>query len=436
MIGAGVYRYIFEGLPYADPVGSIQSGFGPSITILGFLVLLRAFSSGCVALTGIEAISNTSFIFRPPEIRNTRITLVIMGVLLASLFLGVSILAQLFTIAPVSGETLVSQVARASLGNGPLYFLVQFSTLLILVSAANTSFSAFPQLSARLARDGFLPRSLANLGDRLVFSNGILLLAGFSILLVMVFQGDTHRLIPLYAIGVFVGFTLTQVGMSVYWWRRDPQQDHVSRRKGWWHGLLVSGLGAGIISVVLVIVLVEKFNAGGWIVVAAIPVILWVFSGIRRHYQSVAESLSLEQYQPGSPSIKSVVIIPIGGVHRAVIPFLEYARLIGTDVQAVHVAVDPEAAEVVKSRWERLQTGIPLVVIPSPYREVVRPLIHHIREVAEAHHLEPMTVVIPEFVPKRWWQRLLHNQTAWQIKLALRSQRGIIVISVPYYLPN
>ena len=436
MIGVGVYRYIVEGAQLSGAVAASQPDLSPEITLLGFLVLLRAFASGCVALTGVEAISNTLAIFRPPETRNARITLVIIGLLLASLFLGVSVLAHLLTVTPVAGETLVSQVARASFGNSPLYYFVQFSTLFILIVAANTSFSAFPQLSARLARDGFLPRPLSNLGDRLVFSNGILLLAGFSVFLIAVFQGDTHQLIPLYAIGVFVGFTLTQVGMTVYWWRRDFQQDQDRRRAGWWHGLLVSGLGAGVTAVVLIIVVVEKFTSGAWLVIAAMPFFLLLFMVIRGHYQSVAEALSLERYLPDDPTLGSVVVIPIGGVHRAVIPFLEYARLIGTQAQAVHIAVDEEAAEVTRSRWERLQTGIPLVIIPSPYREVVRPLVQHIREVARAHPSEHITVVIPEFVPKRWWQRLLHNQTAYLIKLALRSQPGIIVVSVPYYLPN
>jgi amino acid transporter len=424
MLVMGAYRYITQGAP---PVTG-QRGLPAEVEVLGLFLVLRAFSSGCVAMTGIEAISNTMGIFKAPVERNARFTLLFMGLLLAGLFSGLGALAFLFGLEPAAGETLVSQVARASFGSNVFYYLVQVSTLLILVVAANTSFSSFPQLAAVLARDGFVPRPLSNLGDRLVYSNGILLLAAVSILLIVVFQGNTHYLLPLYAIGVIVGFTLSQGGMARYWWKRQER----SRLTG----LLVSSIGAGITGVVLLILIVEKFTAGAWMVVVAIPLLLLAFIAIRGHYRTVAETLSLDHYVPAPPAVQEVVIVPIGGVHRAVLPALEYAQLIGTRVEAVHIAADEEASRGIQDRWALLQTNIPLTVIPSPYREVVGPLVRYIQEVVAGHPLGHVTVVIPEFVPKRWWQQLLHNHTALLLKLALSSDQRIMAVSVPYHLPR
>jgi amino acid transporter len=394
-------------------------------------LLLLAFASGCVALTGIESISNTVGIFKAPESRNARITLLVMGLLLAGLFFGVTLLAFFFKVRPFESQTLVSGVAKTSFGVNALYYLVQFSTVFILVVAANSSFSAFPRLASTLSRDNFLPRGLANLGDRLVFSNGVLVLAAFSILLVLMFQGDTHHLIPLYSIGVFIGFTLTQWGMVVHWWQ--------NREKGWLHGFLINGFGAVVTGVVLLVLTVTKFTHGAWMAVVAIVLLLLAFSAIRGHFRAVAEALSLDSldhYVDPPPSIRNMVIFPIGNVHRAVLPALEYARAIGTSIEAVHVAVDEEAAHISQIRWEKLETGVPLTIIPSPYRAVVRPLVEYIQEVAAAYPSEHVTVVIPEFVPKQWWQQLLHNQTALFLKLALLFQRRIVVVSVPYHLPK
>jgi hypothetical protein len=381
-----------------------------------------------VGLTGVEAISNTLSVFRPPEVRNARITLFIMGLVLASLFSGVSIITYAFGLEPSESETLVSQVAGIAFGNSPLYYVTQLSTLLILVVAANTGFSAFPILAARMARDGFLPRPLTNLGDRLVFSNGILLLAGFANLLILLFAGNVHNLIPLYSVGVFIGFVLTLTGMTRYWWRK--------RGTGWWHSALVTGVGAIVTGVVLLILIVEKFTAGAWIVLAAIPVLLLGLAAIHSHYRSLAETLSLEHHVPARTMPERVVIIPIGGVHRAVLPAVEYAQLIGKNVQAVHIALDEDSAQVVERRWERLQTDIPLKIIPSPYREVVRPLVDYIQGVAKEHPEEHVTVVIPEFVPRHWWQGLLHNHTAMMLRSALGRQDRIILVNVPYHLPR
>ncbi len=424
MLAAAGYRHIFQGVPPTFTPAAL----GVGAPTLGAFLLLRAFSAGCVGLTGVEAISNTLNIFKPPEVRNARITLVIMGIVLASLFAGVSIIAVAYRLEPTTNDTLVSQIARISFGSSIFYYILQLSTLFILMIAANTSFSAFPPLAARLARDGFLPRPLTNLGDRLVFSNGILMLAGFANLLIIVFQGNQHRMIPLYAIGVFIGFVLSLTGMTVYWWRK--------RGPGWWQSFLVTGTGAVVTGVVLVVLTVTKFTTGAWIVVVAIPVLLLFLSAIHGHYRALAETLSLEHHVPTVSKPERVVIIPVGGVHRAVLPAVEYAQLMGKNVHAVHVAVDEESARVVERRWERLQTDIPLKIIPSPYREVVRPLVDYIQGVAKEHPAEHITVVIPEFVPRHWWQGLLHNHTAMLVRAALGRQERIILVTVPYHLPR
>jgi amino acid transporter len=427
MVVVGLFRQFFDG----TPVVASQPALTAETKEVGPYLFLLAFSAGCVALTGIESISNTVGIFKSPEARNARITLLVMGLLLAGLFFGVVVLAFFFKIGLLEGQTLVSGVAKAAFGDNVFYYVVQFSTAFILVVAANSSFSAFPRLASTLARDGFVPRALANLGDRLVFSNGVLVLAAFSIILILMFQGDPHHLIPLYSIGVFIGFTLTQSGMVMHWWQ--------TRAGGWVHGFLINGTGAAITGVVLLVLTVTKFSLGAWMVVLAIPLLLFVFTTIRSHYRAVAEALSLDSldhYISPPLVVRNVVIFPIGAVHRAVLPALEYARAIGTSVEAVHVAVDEEAARVAKFRWERLETGIPLTLIPSPYRAVVRPLVDYIREVARNYPAEHITVVIPEFVPRRLWQQLLHNQTALFLKLTLLFQRRIVVVSVPYHLPK
>jgi amino acid transporter len=433
VIGVGLVRYFSQGATAVDSVPAVAS----ETTRVGPYLLLLAFSSGCVGLTGIEAISNTVGIFRAPESRNARITLLTMGLLLATLFFGVALLAFLFKIGVLdSHETLVSRVARTSFGVNILYYLVQFSTAFILGIAANSAFSSFPRLASVLARDGYLPRTLANLGDRLVLSNGILVLSAFSMILVLLFQANTHHLVPLYAVGVFIGFTLTQSGMVVHWWK--------DRGKGWVHGLLFNGFGAAVTAVVLVVVTVTKFSAGShglgaWITIMAIILLRLAFATIQSHYRAVAEALSLDrlEHPVNHPlAVRNIVIFPIGAVHRAILPALEYARAIGTSVEAVHVAVDEVTAETAQVSWEKLDTGIPLTIIPSPYRAVVHPLVDYIKEVASAFPSDHVTVVIPEFVPRYLWQQLLHNQTAQFLKLALLFQRRVVVTSVPYHLPK
>jgi amino acid transporter len=429
MIGVGIGRYLISGEPAAVDINQVSQASGA----IGILLLLRAFASGCVALTGIESVSNATTIFKAPVSHNARLTLLMLGVVMAILFIGISLLTYLFQLSPTDNETLVSQVARASVGVNVFYYVVLTSTTLILILAANTAFTDFPRLSAIMARDGYLPRPLANLGDRLVYFNGIITLAVFSIALILLSHADIHSLIPLYAIGVFIGFTLTQSGMVSYWLK--------NREKGWRSGLIINSIGAIVTAAVLVEITVVKFApgtwVGAWIVVLVISLLVISFYAIRNHYSAVAEALSLERRETSQERMTgTIAIMPIGAVHRAVLPAIDYARSIAADVRAVHVAVDEVAAQDVREQWHTINPGIDMIFLPSPYRAVVSPLVQYIHKVAEENPHQRVVVVIPEFVPRRWWQQFLHNQTALFIKGALLFQRHIIVVSVPYHLPR
>jgi amino acid transporter len=422
MLVVGLIRHYTEGRIYVPDQGELTF----QVHGLGLLLILRAFASGSVALTGIEAISNSMGVFKPPEVRNARITLLMYGAVLAVLFLGISSLAFLYHSQVAGDETLVSQIARTTFGTNAFYYVVQFSTMFVLIIAANTSFVAFPQLGAKLARDGFLPRPLTNLGDRFVFNYGILLLGGLSLLLILAFRGQVHSLIPLYAIGVFIGFTLTQAGIAARTWREG-----LRKSLPWF---LVSTVGAVITGIVVVVFLVVKFNDGAWMIAVATPVILALFWAVRSHYSDVARALSIERYSQPPGRLGNQVVVPIGGVHRAVLPALEHARALGGQVRAVHVSTDEEVTQNVQRRWAKLRTDIPLIVLPASRTDVVEPLIEYIHMVAKSHPNEYVTVVLPEFVPKRWWHRVLHNRTATLLKRALHAEKRVIVTNVPYHL--
>ncbi len=403
------------------------------VQALTMFLVLRAFSSGCTALTGIEAISNGVMAFEPPEDRNASHTLAAMAVLLVTMFLGITWLARTYGIVPVEGETVVSQLARTIFGNGsPLYYLIQATTAFILVLAANTSFNGFPRLASLMAVDRFLPRQLANLGDRLVFSNGILILGGVAALLLALFRGSTHALIPLYAVGVFLSFTLAQAGLVRHSLRL--------RESGWQRDVVINGIGAVATGVVLVVIAATKFAHGAWIVVLLIPLMVRVFLAIRHHYELVRRQLSIKT--PDLPLPQPVrrhrVIVPISGVHRGTLKALHYAQSVSDDVTAVMVDVEPERTERVRERWNQLNTPVPLVVLPSPYRSVQGPLLSYIDQVsASLEKGDALTIVLPEFVPRRSWHYLLHNQTALMLKAALlyrRTEHNEIIVDVPYYL--
>src|SRR2546425_1888926 len=405
---------------------------GPSLAPISLWLILRAYASGSAAMTGVEAISNGIPAFRPPEARNAGITLIWMAGILIALFVGLTFLAHQLGIVPNDRETVVSQIARTILGTGPFYFLVQASTALILILAANTSFADFPRLASILARDGFLPRQLANLGDRLVFANGIVVLALLSGGLVYLFRATTPALIPLYALGVFLSFTLSQAGMVKRWWtHREP---------GWIRHMVINGIGATVTAIVLVVVVATKFLHGAWIVLVLIPVNIWMMYKIHRHYDEVRSQLTLEGAKIPDPIRRHKVVIPVGDLHRGGLPALRYAKSLSGDVVAVAVDIDPQRTRNLKEKWERWGMGGPLRGLSSPYRPGLEPLLQFLDGLAwETGFDQQITVVLPEFVPAKWWHFFLHGQTALLLKLTLyfrrrQGHRVTVVTDVPYYL--
>jgi amino acid transporter len=430
MLAYGIVRGLIS-----DP-GSFADTAPPARKAVTAFLILHTFASGCTALTGVEAISNGVPAFKPPESTNARRTLMVMAVLMGILFLGSIGLTQYFAVVARPDETILSALARRILHSGVFYFVVQLSTLLILVVAANTSFAGFPRLASILAEDGYAPRQFAMLGDRLVFSNGMLVLAMLTGLLIIVFGGDTHALIPLFAIGVFMAFTLSQVGMVIHWAQ--------VRGSGWRVKAIINGLGALATGLASIIVGVSKFLEGAWIVMVLIPLIVLTFRGVKDHYRQIACQLTLVDLTP--PPVESLpaprVVVPISGVHRGVIEALRYARSISDRVTAVYVEINPGDGERVKEKWSEWGQGVPLVVVSSPYRSIVGPILEYLDRTDQASGDGQLaSIVLPEFVPARWWQHLLHNQTAWLLKLALlyrRRRMGKVraIIDIPLYLPR
>mgnify|MGYP001042940898 CR=1 FL=1 len=428
MLAAGLWALLTGNLrPPTSPAPALEGAHPFSL----FLVL-RAFASGATALTGIEAVSNGVQEFYPPQARNASRVLVGMVVMLGAFFLSVSYLAHRLAVVPSETETVVSQIARAVLGESWLYYLVQFGTALILFLAANTAYAGFPRLASILARDRYLPRQLANLGDRLVFANGILLLGAAAVLLTVTFRADTHSLIPLYMIGVFVTFTLSQTGMVRRWVTQRPP--------AWKVRMPISAVGAVVTGVVTVVVAVAKFAEGAWISLALMPALVLLMQAIHRHYEDLKQQLSLERAKLPRPFKAHKVIVPVNNVHRGILEALRYAKAVSDDVTAVYVEIEPGAREEIERKWERWVPDIPLVVLPSPYRSVVGPILLYLDQVQrEAGPDTALTVVLPEFVPRKWWHHLLHNQTALMLKFALlfrqrRLRRYKVLADVPYYL--
>lgn len=393
-------------------------------TAVTLWLLLKAFASGCSALTGVEAISNGIQAFRPPESRNAATVMIWMGVILGVFFAGSTIIAHRFGVVPVGDQTVISQLAHGAFGNGPFYYAVQFSTALILVLAANTAFADFPRLSSILATDGYLPRQLASRGDRLVFSNGILMLALVAGVLLEVFGGNTNALIHLYAVGVFISFTLSQAGMV----RRSLKAGE--RRVG---RLVASSLGTLATAVVVVIELVTKFTEGAWISALLIVALVFVFLAIKRHYQFYARQLSSDAWQPEWPD-KHLVVVPVAGVSKSTANALAYALLLSPHIRAVAVATDPKQVQRMQDEWDLWDSGVPLEVVVSPYRAIVSPLLQFIDQVERTEKPDWLTVVLPEVVPARWWHAFLHNQTVYAIKTALLFRKNVVVTTVRHHL--
>ncbi len=424
MFGVGTWQLATGATVAVHP---IQHETYPTIPLF---ILLHAFASGCSALTGIEAISNGITLFRSPAPRNAKLTMFWMSFILGCFFLCITLLSHVNGLVPKSGETAVSLLSRSIFGNHWFYFVVQGSTALILFLAANTSYAGFPRLSSLLAKDRYMPRQLASLGDRLVFSNGILGLSFAAIILLVIYKGQTHHLIPLYAVGVFLSFTLSQSGMVMHHLRE--------REPGWVTSLIINGLGAVTTAVVLAVIASTKFLDGAWMVVLLIPALVLLFNRIHAHYLAVGRELSLGGMRPpGSLTpIKHTVIVPISGIHRGVIDALRYALSISSDVRACYVELDSDSTERVKAEWHRWAHEVPFVVLKSPYRSVIRPLLEYIDDVEQTTHGDLITVIIPEFVTSKWRYQVLHNQTAFLIRAALLFKRGKVVTSVRYHLRN
>ena len=398
----------------------------PGLEGVGLFLILRAFSSGCTALTGVEAVSDGVPAFKRPEAQNARVVLTWLGAILITLFLGITVLTYDFGILPRPEETVISQVARHVFGRSAFYYVIQAGTMLILLLAANTSFADFPRLSFFLARDRFIPRQFAAQGDRLVFSNGIVILAGLATLLLVVFGGDTHALIPLYAVGVFLSFTLSQASMVRRWLRL--------REEGWRWRSWFNGLGALVTGLVMLTIAATKFTHGAWIVVFLIPTLVVMFLSVHRHYEKVAEQLSLEGFAP-PPTMTTTVLVLVGDLHRGVIKAIQYAQALSPNAKAVFVETDPERTRKLEEKWRKMGMGVPLIVLASPYRSLLGPLLEYIDHLqTDENHV--VTIVLPEFIPARWWQLGLHNQTALLIKGAMLFRKNVIVTDVPFHLKH
>jgi amino acid transporter len=413
------------------------------VTMVTPFLLLHAFSSGTSALTGIEAISNGITAFKEPRSKNAGRTLIWMSLILGTLFLSISFLAGKINSVPSETETIISQLARTVFGGqGILYLALIGGTAVILIMAANTAFADFPRLSALHAGDGFLPRQLTFRGSRLVFSRGIVTLAGFASLLIIVFQANVTRMIPLYAIGVFLSFTLSQAGMARRWWKsghlKGDEQivepgSTIIHDNNWKVKLVINGFGSICTFIVMIVFAVTKFKDGAWVIVLLIPILVTVFFSIHHHYKSLSRKLSLENYSTSIRVDRQRILVLVAGVHRGSLAALAYARSLGSDVTAVHVSIDQKESEKVREKWMMYGEGTRLVILDSPYRLLVEPILEYVEKLLSIRtQNEVLTIVVPQFVTKHWWENLLHNQTALLLRFALLFKPGLVILEVPY----
>lgn len=442
-VGLGFLRYFSGslGLVINPPENSffIESLAG---VVTPFL-LLHAFSSGTSALTGIEAISNGITAFKEPRSKNAGITLIWMASILATLFLGISFLSGKIGATPSEAETIISQLARTVYGGEGIFYLAVISgTAVILIMAANTAFADFPRLGALHAGDGFLPHQFTFRGSRLVYSWGIIALAFLASLLIIIFQASVTRLIPLYAIGVFLSFTLSQTGMAKRWWksgRLEPGEEIVepgsvvTHDRNWYSKMLINGFGAFSTFVVMIVFAITKFKDGAWVIIFLVPALVTIFFSIHRHYKSLAMKLTLDNYQSAARITRHRVIVLIGGVHKGSLKALEYARSVSPDVTAVHISIDPAESQKIRDKWGQYGEGTRLVILESPYRLLVEPVMQYLGKLLAARQpSEMLTIVLPQFVPAHWWENLLHNQTALMLRFALLFKPGVVIVEVPY----
>jgi amino acid transporter len=444
-VGTGLFRLFFANTlgTVVDPP-EIELAHGLA-TITPFLIL-HAFASGTTALTGVEAISNGITAFKEPRSKNAGITLVWMSLILGSLFLGISYLTKEIGAIPSESETVISQLARTVFaGRGTLYLMLIGATTVILIMAANTAFADFPRLGALVAKDGFLPRQLTYRGSRLVFSRGIVALAAIASLILVIFNASVTRLIPLYAIGVFLSFTLSQGGMALRWHKigklkpgeeKHEQGSTLRFVKDWRIKMLINGFGAVCTAVVMMVFAITKFRDGAWVVLILIPLLVTAFWMIHRHYRHLAKRLSLENEGAVPPhTIRHRVIMPVSGVHQGTLAALRYARMLSDDVTAVHISIEPAESEKVQQKWETWGEGVRMVMLISPYRLFLEPLLEYIADIAQRRqHGEMITVVVPEFVTENGVAATLHTNTADILRSQLKRQRGVVVTNVTYHI--
>ncbi|QBK25373.1 APC family permease [Ureibacillus thermophilus] len=394
----------------------------------GVFILLRAFSSGCSAMTGVEAISNGVPSFKPDSSKNAVITMGWMSLLLGTMFLGITILAAGFGVTPLEHKTVISQIGNHVFGNSVLFYIFQMITMLILVLAANTSFAGFPQLVSIIATDGYLPRSLAARGDRLVFSNGIILLSFLAIVLIIVFHGETHSLIPLYAVGVFLSFTIGQYGMIKKIWKEKTKRNVAI--------LSIIITGTTVTGLVTIITVIAKFTQGAWLVIVAIPLMVVLFYKIHAHYEKLAQQLKLDESDRTIKKelVAPKVIIPISGVSKIVAQSVQYAKSISDDITAITIVFTEEEEHKIREKWLKWYPEIELKVIYSPYRTILSPLLDYINEVEKETKGAPVTILMPQFIVKKWWHALLHNQTATILRFFLILKKDIVITTLPYHL--
>jgi amino acid transporter len=421
LLGWGLLRLVTGDLPHlhAQPLHATEG-----VTLF---LLLRAFAGGCTAMTGVEAIANGVPMFEDPEPRNAARTLTTLGVLLGVLVVGVTGLGNAIGAVPSDQAGVIAQIGHAVAGGGPLFWLVQLSTALILLLAANTPFNGFPLLAAIMAQDWYLPRQFVHRGLRLSYSNGILVIGTLAIGLVVLFGGSTHALIPLYAVGVFLCFTLSQAGMVRHWLR--------VRGRGWRPKLAINGLGALTTGLVTAIVVIVKFPEGAWLITLIVPALMVLFVRIHRYYMQAGEEVRVWRVRPPERQrCRHTVLVPIAGLNRPAVESLVYACSISERVTAVHICQSDEEKARFRKQWAEWGTRVPLVEIHSPYRLIVEPLLDYIDELNRQEPGELLTVVLPELVPMHWWANALHNQVALRLKLALFTRPGTVVTSVPYHL--
>ena len=438
-VAVGYFRYFSGSLGVVTDPPALETLHVEPVTLF---LLLRAFSNGTTALTGVEVIANGVKSFKEPRTLNAVVTMVWMSAILGVLFLGIVYLLGVIGAVPSEVETVISQLARTVFGDRGLFYLGTITaTTIILILATNTAFAGFPALGAIIAADGYMPRQLTYRGSRLVFSRGIITLSAIASFLIILFNASVTALIPLWAVGVFLSFTLSQAGMARHWWhnRNIPENQSMEQERlhpydrGWRWKLAVNGLGAITTAIVTLIFAITKFVDGAWIIVLLVPIIVLSFYAIHRHYTSLAQDLSLEHYGEPPPAKRHRVVIPVSTIHRGTLEALDYALSLSDDVTAVYISVDPEQKAALERKWDGWGKGVRLLVIESPYRTFLEPFLEYVDQLSTV--LQPnerLTIVVPQFTPKHWWHNLLHTQTAFWLRFALLSKKGIVVTEVPY----